>query len=68
MVKTCGHCGREIAGNFASYNGVQVCNPESGTGEMECYVLIRDFHHEFSCHPCRVMGGTGVKEAIKHEH
>jgi hypothetical protein len=30
--------------------------------------LIRDFHHDFDCHPCKVMGGKGVTEVIQHEH
>ena len=65
----CGHCQAEpIQGAWASYNGITVCNPESGSGLMECYRLIRDFHHDFNCHPCQVMGGTGKVEFLEHGH
>jgi hypothetical protein len=64
----CGHCNKEPTADWASYNGVRVCNPESGLGQMECYRLIRDFHHDFDCIPCQVMGGSGVTEIISHEH
>ena len=65
---TCGHCLKEMTVGHASYNGVPVCNPEPGTGVMECYRLIRDFNHEFGCKPCQVMGGAGIKEFLVHDH
>lgn len=55
-VRTCGHCGQECWMNeagFASWNGVPVCNPETGTGRMECYRLVKEFNHEIPCLVCR---------------
>jgi len=63
----CGHCQRPAV-DRSSYNGVAVCNPDSGSGVMECYRLIRDFSHEFNCVPCQVMGGTGITEYLEHTH
>ena len=60
--RICGHCGRDtdLTGH-ASWNGVPICNPEAGTGRMECYNLIRDFHHEIPCPECRrVVTETGA--------
>lgn len=54
--RICGHCGQECIPSqvgFASWNGVPICNPESGIGRMECYKLIRDFHHDVPCDVCR---------------
>lgn len=51
MTQTCGHCRKPIDPGDppTSYNTVPLCNPEPGTGRMECYVLVRDFHHEMPC-------------------
>lgn len=54
--RICGHCGRDCsdpAVSGSSWNTVPICNPESGTGRMECYSLIRNFNHEVPCVPCR---------------
>lgn len=54
-VRNCGHCGQDVkpGSGHASWNGVPICNPEPGTGVMECYSLIRDFHHDIPCGVCR---------------
>lgn len=58
--RICGHCGRDAGlTGFASWNGIPVCNPESGTGHMECYNLIRDFHHDIPCTECRRVVAEG---------
>jgi hypothetical protein len=67
-MRQCGHCLAPLKGAWASYNGIPVCNPEPDAGLMGCYVLLRDFNHEFNCHPCQVMGGKGVQEVIVHDH
>lgn len=67
-MKICAHCQNPATGAWASYNGMPVCNPESGLGQMECYRLVRDFHHDFACVPCQVMGGEGIVKVIEHEH
>jgi len=35
---------------------------------MECYLLLRDFNHEFNCHPCQSIGCEGIKEVLTHDH
>jgi hypothetical protein len=54
--RICGHCGQDCSApelTGASWNTVPVCNPEPGTGRMECYNLIRNYGHEMPCSLCR---------------
>lgn len=54
----CGHCGKPVnhSGGTASWNGSPVCNPYPNKGDINCYKLIRDFHHDMPCFPCMRMG------------
>lgn len=71
-VRRCGHCGQECwmsEAGFASWNGVPVCNPEPGSGRMECYELIKQFHHEMDCQECKIMLRGGGPVAVEdHRH
>jgi hypothetical protein len=46
--KICGHCGRvmgDMAGGFASYNGIPLCHPNVD-GRPDCYRNVSVYHHE----------------------
>lgn len=45
----------------SSWNTIPVCNPETGTGRMECYSLVRNFGHEIPCDLCRKVLTEGGK-------